>query len=103
MSSTAKGASFLAASNGADRLAGTSGSDVFMIPATSSGAHVITGFDPAHDILDLPKSVVPTMAALQSDMKSSAGGAMINLGTHGTVQLSAIAPSSLNTNNVHFV
>ena len=84
VSTTAKGASFLPASNGADQLTGSSGADVFMIPATSTGSHVITGFDPAHDILDLPKSVVPTMAVLQSDMKSSAGGAMINLGTHGT-------------------
>ena len=94
---------FLPASNGSDQLAGTSGQDVFIIPGTSTGAHVITGFDPAHDILDLPSSVVPNMTALQNDLHPSGGGSLIDLGAHGSVQLTGVNPASLNTTNVQFV
>ena len=95
---------FLPASNGSDQLAGTSGQDVFIIPATSTGAHVITGFDPMHDILDLPSSVVPNMTAFQNDLHPAAGGSsLIDLGAHGSVQLTGVSTASLNATNVQFV
>ncbi|HTW28765.1 MAG TPA: hypothetical protein VME92_16685 [Acetobacteraceae bacterium] len=92
---------FIYASAGNDQLPATLNPDLFVVGA-DGGQDVITGFNPAHDIIQLPAADLASFAAVEDHMTAAAGGTHIALSASSGIQLAGIAPSSLQAGNFHF-
>ena len=77
--------------------------ETIVFPTTGFGADTITGFSLTKDIIQLPKAIAASFAAVQSDETASSGGTMMSFGASGSVFLSGIAPSALHATNFHLV
>jgi hypothetical protein len=80
-----------------------SGSDEFVFTTFAAGAHTISGFDPTHDIIELSKADFANFAAVEANITTSGGNAVIALDGQSTLLLPGVAPSSLHNNNFAFV
>jgi VCBS repeat-containing protein len=79
-----------------------SASDPLVI--ASSGATIVSGFDPTADVLQLPQSAFPTVAAVRADETSGANGVLITsaLTPDYSVLLQGVSQSSLANANFQF-
>ncbi len=85
-----------------DTLNGGSAADTFMF-APGFGQETINNFDPAHDVIDLPKSLFPDFAAVQTDMHASGANTVIALDANDAITLSHVTAQSLQAQNFHFI
>ena len=84
-------------------IAGLFPAETFVFPATGFGADTITGFNLAQGVIELPKAMAATFAAVQSREITSAGGTLISFGASASIFLPGIAPSTLHAANFSFV
>ena len=84
-------------------LAGTAGVDIFDFGAGLSGLTVVSGFDPAHDLLLLSRSQFPDLATVRGYESSAGGGTAIVLDPAHMVLLQGIAAASLVPADFRFV
>ena len=73
--------------------------DEFVMLSFAAGAHSISGFNPAQDIIEFSKAQFPTYAAVDAATTAVAGGSMINLGNGSTLSLPGVNPASMNAHN----
>jgi hypothetical protein len=81
---------------------GVRGGETFVFPASGFGTDEITGFNPARDMIQLPKAFVPNYSALVQDETTSGGGITITLGTSESIYLPGVSPTSLSAANFSF-
>jgi hypothetical protein len=92
------------ASPGADAVTASGLSDVVVEGSPAFGQDVIAGFDPAHDILQLPKADFPDFAHVVAAIGAApGGGTLITYDPQDTVTLPGVAPAALNSHNVQLV
>jgi len=80
-------------------LAATPLNDEFIFTATSAGAHVITGFDPFNDMIQLSAAQFGSYAGVQGDTGNVGGSAVISLGGGATLTLQGVLASQLTARN----
>ena len=81
----------------------SSGNDEFIFTSFSAGAHTISGFDPARDIIEFSKTDFANFAALEASTTTSGGGTLITLDSNSTLLLQGTSASSLHSSNFAFV
>ena len=87
--------------------------DEFVLSSFASGSHTITGFDVAHDIVELSRTLFSDFADVQAHAMALGGGTLIDLdppGSHSgaippvsTLLLQGVSPDSLHANNFALV
>ena len=80
-------------------LAGSALNDEFVFTSSTAGSHVITGFDPMNDMLQLSAAQFTNYAGVQADTSTLSGSAVINLGGGSTLTLQGVLPSQLSAHN----
>jgi hypothetical protein len=81
---------------------GAKGGETFVFPAGGFGMDEITGFNPATDMIQLPKALVPNYSALMADETLSAGALTITLGASESIHLPGLSPANLAAANFVF-
>jgi VCBS repeat-containing protein len=85
-----------------DTLTGGSSADTFMF-APGFGEETINNFNTAHDVIDLPASLVQNFATVQADMHMSGANTVITVDGTDAITLSNVAAQNLQAHNFHFV
>lgn len=80
-------------------LAGSALNDEFVFTSSTAGSHVITGFDPMNDMLQLSAAQFTNYAGVQADTNTLSGSAVIDLGGGSTLTLQGVLPSQLSARN----
>lgn len=101
--STPTNLNFIYGSIGSDTLVATSGADAFGENLSPLGNDTISGFDLAHDVVQLSTSLFPNFAAVQAALTSSSGNAVLHFGSSDSMTLLGINPSSLQASNFRLV
>jgi hypothetical protein len=76
--------------------------DDFTFTSSLAGSHVITGFDPVHDLIGLSLARFTNFAGLTRYETTSNGSAMLDLGGGSTLTLQGVAPAALSAKNFTF-
>jgi hypothetical protein len=77
-------------------------SELFDFTSAQFGRDIISGFDPSSNVIKLPASQAADFAAVQNDLSSSGGNAILTLDSSHSITLQGIAPSSLSASNFAF-
>jgi hypothetical protein len=77
--------------------------NVYVETAAVIGHDVITGFNPAADILELSHSAFGTVANVLAVTSTVSGGALITINSGASIALPGVAPSTLNAQNIQLV
>jgi len=80
-------------------LAATILADQFAFTASLPGSHVITGFDPFNDMIQLSAAQFGSYAGVAADTTTAGGGAVIDLGGGSTLTLQGVLPGQLSARN----
>jgi hypothetical protein len=78
-------------------LLATPGQDQFVMTATATGLHTITGFDAAQDMLALNVAAFPNYATVQAHEVAYNGGTFIGLSTNSAIIIQGVTPDQLNS------
>jgi hypothetical protein len=97
------GMRFIGGAAGTGTLSATSEDDVFVFTSYAPGAHVISGFDPTHDLIEFSLAKFGSFAVVQASSTVSAGGTLIALGGGASLLVQSVLPASLNTGDFRFV
>ena len=96
------GMRFINGATGNGTLAATSEDDMFVFTSYAAGAHVISGFNPAHDLIEFALPKFANFAAVMAQTNNSGGSAIITLDT-GTLLIQGILKASLTSSDFKFV
>jgi beta-glucanase (GH16 family) len=88
--------------NATTPLSATSQADEFVLNTPTSGQHVINGFAPLQDILELSALHFSSFADVQAHASTAGGGTLIALAPATSVLLTGVAPGSLQAHNFIF-
>ena len=91
---------FLSDAN-ATTLAGTAGVDLFAVGAGVSDT--ITGFDPAHDFIQVSRTQVADYPSFVADLSAAGGGTTLTLDATHSVLIQGVSPGALTAANVRFI
>ena len=95
---------FISGATGNGTLAASPGQDeTFVFTTYATGAHTISGFDPAHDLIELSLAKFANFAAVQAHSTASGGGTLIALDGSSSLTIQGVAPGSLTANDFRFV
>jgi len=75
---------------------------LFDLTSGNFGDDIIGGFDPSADILKIGTGQAASYAAIQADLSSSGGNAVITLDSTHSITLQGVAPGSLSAANFAF-
>jgi len=81
---------------------GAKGGETFVFPASGFGTDEISGFNPATDMIQLPKALVPTYSAVLADETVTGSGITIALGASESIYLPSLTSASLSAANFSF-
>ncbi len=79
------------------------GVDVFEIGPGQFGQNIISGFNPAHDILQLSQTQFPNVGTVLADESVSGGSVQISLDASHSILLQGVSPGALSSANLRFV
>jgi hypothetical protein len=74
----------------------------FTFTSSLAGSHVITGFDPVHDLIGLSLAQFTNFTDLAPYETNSNGSVMLNLGNGSTLTLQGVSAASLSAKNFTF-
>jgi hypothetical protein len=97
------GFTVLAIGNGTQSVGALASPEAFDFSSWGFGSATIAGFDPTQDAVRLSHTLVSSFATVQSDMVSTAGGAVITFDGSHSLTLGNVAPASLVGANFRFV
>lgn len=97
------GMRFISGADGNGTLAATSEIDQFNFTTYTPGAHAISGFNPAQDLVAFALASFSGFAAVQAHSTASGGGTLIALDGSASLLIQGIAPSALAAANFKFV
>jgi len=85
-----------------DTLNAGSATDTFIFPP-NFGKETINNFNAAHDVIDLPESMVANAAALAADLHVAGADITIMADPNDVITLNNVAAANLHAQNFHFV
>ncbi|HLY44315.1 MAG TPA: Ig-like domain-containing protein [Stellaceae bacterium] len=75
---------------------------LFVFNDIAFGHDTIAGFDAARDTIELAHTLAPDFATVQSELSSTAAGALLTLNQNQSILLGGVAPASLGATNFQF-
>ena len=97
------GMRFISGATGNATLAATSEDDTFVFTSYAAGLHAISGFNPAHDLIQFSLAKFANFAAVQAASTASGGGTLIALGGGDSLLVQSVAPGALGAGDFKFV
>jgi hypothetical protein len=94
---------FISGATGNGVLAATSEDDMFVLTSYAAGAHAISGFNPAHDLIEFSLAKFRNFAAIQANSTVTSGGTLIALGSGSSLLVQGVLPASLGPGDFRFV
>ena len=88
-------ANFINGTNSAGTLVATPLNDEFIFTSALPGSHVISGFDPMNDMIQLSAARFTNLAGVLANTSTVSGAAVIALGAGATLTLSGVLPGQL--------
>ena len=77
--------------------------EMFVFTSYAAGAHAISGFNPARDLIELSLARFANFGAVQAHSTTSAGGMLIALDAGATLLVQSVLPASLTAGDFVFV
>jgi hypothetical protein len=97
------GMRFISGATGNGTLAATSQDDGFIFTSYAAGTHAISGFNPAHDLIEFSLAKFANFAAVQSHSTAVGGSTLIALDTGASLTIQGVLPASLVARDFRFV
>ena len=97
------GIRFISGATGNATLAATSEDDTFVFTSYAAGLHAISGFNPAHDLIQFALAKFANFAAVQPHITASGSDTLIDLGAGASLRVQGIAPGALGASDFKFV
>ena len=97
------GIRFISGAIGNATLAATSLDDGFVFTSYAAGAHAISGFNPAHDLIVFSLAKFADFAAVQAHSTAVSGGTSIALDAGASLTVQGVLPASLTALDFRFV
>ncbi len=97
------GVRFISGASATSTIAATSEDDVFVFTSFMAGPHAISGFNPAHDLIELSKASLANFAAVQAHSTAAGGGTLIGLDRSSSLLVQGVSPGSLHAGDFRFV
>lgn len=95
---------FISGTTGNATLAATPAvADTFVFTSFAAGAHAISGFDPARDLIEFSRASFANFTAVQAASTTSAGGTVIALHGGSTLTIQGVLPGALTSSDFKFV
>ena len=77
--------------------------EMFVFTSYAAGAHAISGFNPARDLIELSLAKFAGFSAVQAHSTNSAGGTLIALDANASLLVQGVLPASLTAGDFVFV
>jgi hypothetical protein len=94
---------FISDASAGATLNATAGQDDFVFTSYAAGAHIISGFDPSQDLVELSKANFANFADLQAHSTASGGSTLIALDGTSSLLIQSVQPGDLHNSNFIFL
>ena len=91
--------SFIDGTTGTGTISAAGSGTEFIFTSSVAGGHVIAGFDPSSDLINLSLAHFGSFAGVMADTSTVGGAAVIQLGTANTLTLQNVLPGQLTSAN----
>jgi len=90
---------FIDGTTGTGTISASASGEEFIFTSAVAGGHVIAGFDPSADLINLSLARFGSFAGVMADTNAVGGAAVIQLGTGNTLTLQNVLPGQLTSAN----